>query len=169
MSAEKHERPQGVEGGVPAKPPYPHPLSVHEEFDQLFNRFMEDLGPGSWMRFWNRHQGLGVRTWAPDIDVAEREGSLIIWVDLPGMKREDIELEARDKLLTIRGSRKQPEFDRQGFHRAERCFGEFARTIRLPEDVNTGAINAAYTDGVLEVTVPYTGAQKGKPVKVSVQ
>ena len=89
--------------------------------------------------------------WAPQIEVSEREGKLLICADLPGLRKEDVKVELTDEALTIQGERQE---QREGRGYSERTYGSFYRSIPLPEGVNTDGAQARFQDGVLEVTIP---------------
>lgn len=93
--------------------------------------------------------------WSPQIEVLERDDSLLVRADLPGVKREDLEVNVENDVLTIRGQRRQEHRETEGgYRRSERSYGTFYRQIPLPDDVDPSQIEASYQDGVLEVTVP---------------
>lgn len=90
--------------------------------------------------------------WWPDIEVTEKNGELKVHADLPGMKKEDINVEFTDDALIISGERKQEtEEEREGFFHSERNYGSFYRNIPLPEGANLDKAHAVFHDGVLEV------------------
>jgi HSP20 family protein len=104
---------------------------------------------------WSAATGTGPRRWVPAVDLVESDGQLVLRADLPGMDRDDIDVEVKDGVLTISGERKYENEDRrEGFYRVERSFGRFSRSLRLPRGVDAGAVSAAFDRGVLEVTVP---------------
>lgn len=93
--------------------------------------------------------------WSPQIEVFEREGDIVVHADLPGVKREDVEVSVGEDVLTIRGERRQENRETQGgYRRTERSYGSFFRQIPLPDGVDPTEIEAAYEDGVLEVIIP---------------
>lgn len=93
--------------------------------------------------------------WSPQIEVFERGGNLVVHADLPAVRREDVQVEVDDDVLTIRGERRHEHRDTQGgYRRTERSYGTFFRQIPLPEGVDPSDIEAAYQDGVLEVIIP---------------
>jgi HSP20 family protein len=93
--------------------------------------------------------------WSPQIEVFERDGDLVVHADLPGVRREDVEVSVGDDVLTIRGERRQENRETQGgYRRTERSYGTFFRQIPLPDGVDPTEIEAAYEDGVLEVIIP---------------
>lgn len=97
----------------------------------------------------------GGLSFSPKMDVREGTDQYVISLDLPGVPRENTEIEVTDDQLVIRGTRsaeQQLEGDR--YHRVERSFGEFRRALRLPQDVHRDGISAEYADGVLTVRLP---------------
>jgi HSP20 family protein len=93
--------------------------------------------------------------WTPALEILERENNLVVRADLPGLRREDIEVDLSDDLLTISGERKKEQTEnREGFYRSERSYGRFARTLALPEGVAAEGVEATFKDGVLEVVIP---------------
>jgi HSP20 family protein len=124
----------------------------------------------AWPRFgFVRPAPLGDSKWIPDIDVFERDGKTIVRVDLPGMKREDLEVAVEQDMLVIHGHREEEkEVRREDCTYSERATGEFSRAISLPEGVLEDDIKAMYTDGVLEVVVPLPAEPAPKSKKIAV-
>lgn len=92
-------------------------------------------------------------TWAPSVDVLETEGAYLIFAELPGVRRDDIQLQVRDRRLELSG-RRQPLGENRNFLRMERSYGPFRRTFDLGAPVDTDAIAAAFEQGVLRVLIP---------------
>ena len=107
--------------------------------------------------------------WSPALDVREDKESFIIRAELPGLKREDIEVSLQDGALVISGERKFEKAE-EGVevHRQERYYGKFQRALTLPEPVAADKVKADYKDGVLTVTLPKTEEAKPKKIDVSV-
>jgi HSP20 family protein len=106
--------------------------------------------------------------WTPEIDVEETDDGFRFHVELSGVKPEDISVSVEDGILTLTGERKfYEEKEAEGFRRVERRFGAFHRAMRLPTKVDPEAIEARYTNGVLEVTVPK--AEETKPHRIEVK
>jgi HSP20 family protein len=96
-----------------------------------------------------------VAQWSPQIEVFERGGNLVVHADLPAVKRDDIEVNVDNDVLTIRGERRQESREAEGgYRRTERSYGAFFRQIPLPDGVDPNQVRATYADGVLEVVVP---------------
>ena len=104
----------------------------------------------------------------PEANVTENDRSIDVAIDLPGMKPEDVKVELHDRTLTISGERKEDQ-EEQGktFHRIERRSGSFRRLFTLPVEVDEGAVDAKFSDGVLHVTLPKT--EKAAPKKIEVK
>ena len=107
--------------------------------------------------------------WSPALDVREDKDNFIIRAELPGLKREDIEVSLQDGALVISGERKFEKAE-EGVevHRQERYYGKFQRALTLPEPVAADKVKADYKDGVLTVTLPKTEEAKPKKIDVSV-
>ena len=92
--------------------------------------------------------------WAPQIETFQRGDQFVVRADLPGMKKEDVNIELTDDSLTIEGERREErEEDREGYYRSERSYGSFCRVVALPEGAITESAKANFNNGVLEVTI----------------
>jgi HSP20 family protein len=106
--------------------------------------------------------------WTPALDVYEDKDHIVVTAELPGMRKEDIDVTLHDGSLSISGERKsEKEFKEAEVYRAERFVGRFQRTIALPVPVATDKIKAQYQDGVLTITLPK--AEEAKPKQISIQ
>lgn len=107
------------------------------------------------------------RRWVPAMDLVETEDQLVLRSDLPGLDRDDIEIEIKDNVLTVSGERKAEHEQRgEGFHRVERSFGRFARSLDLPRGVAADSIQASFDRGVLEVRIPKP--EERKPTRIEI-
>ena len=107
-------------------------------------------------------------TWIPPVDLREEESQFVIEMDLPGIKKEDIEINVENNVLTLRGERRfERESEKANFHRIERYYGKFLRTFTLPSLIQAGEIGASFKDGILEVVIPK--AEESKPKKISIK
>jgi HSP20 family protein len=110
------------------------------------------------------------RVWTPALDVEEKDGAYLVKADLPGLKKDDIHIELRDNVLTLRGERRdEHEEKKDGYHRIERTFGSFARSLRVPDGVTEKDIHAKYTDGVLELSIPAPAAKEPRAIEIKVE
>ncbi|MBW2078151.1 MAG: Hsp20/alpha crystallin family protein [Deltaproteobacteria bacterium] len=128
------------------------------EMDRLFNRFF-DLGPSD--------LGLEEGEWMPSVDVSETGKEVIVHAEIPGMDPKDIDISLSGNLLTLKGERKREEENKgESFHRIERSYGAFTRTIQLPADVNSNKVDATCKDGVLKVRMPKTKEESVRKIEV---
>jgi HSP20 family protein len=105
--------------------------------------------------------------WAPALDISERKDAYLVTVELPGIKPEDLDIIMEDGLLTIQGERQfTQESSEQQFHRVERRYGAFRRSITLPAQVQAEQIEASFEDGVLQIMVPKMEEAKPKRIQV---
>ena len=107
--------------------------------------------------------------WLPALDAHEDKESFTVQVELPGFKREDIQVSLQDGVLTISGERKEEKVSQETeVHRQERYYGQFSRALTLPTAVAADKVKAAYKDGILTVTLPKAEEAKPKHIDVSV-
>jgi len=100
-------------------------------------------------------KGPALEAWTPTVDVQRSNGDLVVTAELPGLKKEEVKVEVTDKALIIQGERKREvKEDKEGYHRYERSFGNFYRSIPLPEGAKADQAKAELLDGVLKVSVP---------------
>lgn len=107
-------------------------------------------------------------TWAPRTDVMESEQGYHLQLDLPGVKREELDIQVVNDTVTIKGERK-PSANLEAYHRLERPYGSFSRVFVLPDVVNTSGIEAKLSDGVLQLMLPRREETKPKQIQVQVQ
>jgi HSP20 family protein len=109
-------------------------------------------------------------TWTPRADIFAHNGTIVVKAELPGVKKEDIEVAIEEGDLVIRGERKAEEkVEEKDYFRLERAYGSFYRRLPLPEGVTPEQITATFTEGVLEVTVPKPIATEPEPKKIAVK
>jgi len=106
----------------------------------------------------------------PAIEIFEEKDEVVVKAEIPGMKKEDLELNVTDHYLTIKGEKKQEEeVKRKGYFYSERSYGSFLRTIDLPKEIQTEKARASFKDGVLEVRLPKTEEAKRKEQRIKVE
>src|SRR5438093_6235991 len=133
--------------------------NLREEIDRLFEAPLAE---------WARSSQL-LSGWSPALDVYEDKDNFVVKAELPGMKREEIEVSLQDGGLSISGERKSEEKYEEGeVYRAERFFGKFQRTVTLPTPVAVDKVKAQYKDGILTITLPKTEEAKPKQIDVNV-
>jgi HSP20 family protein len=108
-----------------------------------------------------------LRRWVPAMDLVETDDHIVLRADLPGLSKDDVEIEVKDGVLTVSGERKAEETHRSdGFYRVERAFGGFSRSMSLPKSVDAEGISADFDKGVLEVRIPKPEQQKPHRVEI---
>lgn len=131
----------------------------------VLERWRPSLDITPWRPFWWLSSEDG---WMPAIDVFEKDDKFVVKAELPGMKKEDIDVSVVGDMLNIKGEKKtETELKEENYYRSERSYGSFFRSIPLPSTVDADKIEANYEDGVLEVTLPKVAKVKPKKVKVS--
>lgn len=108
------------------------------------------------MPFRHMFQDLGTKgDISPSVDVFEEGNEVVVKAELPGMKRDEVDVRLSNNMLTISGEkRSEGSVERKDFIRLERAYGSFSRTVRLPEGVKAEGVKAHFVDGVLEVRIP---------------
>ena len=107
-------------------------------------------------------------SWSPNVDVEETDEAIILRADLPGLNKDDVSISTKDDELTIRGERKtESESKDRSFYRAERGYGSFSRTFKMPATIQPKHVEATYTDGVLKVAV--AKSETAKPFNIEIK
>jgi HSP20 family protein len=141
--------------------PFQDLRDAQDEMAQMSPRLAHALGL-------HVQQGSGRATaWAPALDISERKDAYLVTVELPGIELDDLEITMEDGLLTIQGERQfTSESSEQQFHRVERRYGAFRRSITLPAQVQAEQIEASFENGVLQILVPKMEEAKPKRIQV---
>ena len=130
---------------------------LRHEIDRLFEEPFSSLAPST-----SFFEG-----WSPAVDIYEDKDKYTVKAELPGMKKEDIDVSLDGDTLTISGERKEEAEKKEGEgYRSERFFGRFQRSVTLPTAVQSNKIEAAYKDGILTVNVPKSEEAKPKQIQV---
>ena len=144
--------------------PFQDLRSAQDEMAQMSPMLAHALGLHA------QQQGSGralTTAWAPALDISERKDAYLVTVELPGVEADDLQLTLEDGLLTIQGERHfAHDSSEQQFHRVERCYGAFRRSITLPDHVMADGIQATVEDGVLQVMVPKMEQATPKRIQV---
>ena len=104
--------------------------------------------------------------WAPDVDIKETDKEIRIKADLPGMKKEDIDISVDEDQLVIKGERIEEEKKDKDYVRIERSYGSFYRSFNIGVPVRSDQIKASYKEGVLELVLPKAEAKKPKKIEI---
>jgi HSP20 family protein len=127
---------------------------------QEMNSFFDDF-------FGERRSDLLEGNWLPALDVSETEKEIIVRVELPGMTQQDIDLSLHENMLLLKGEKKPaPTKSQENYHRAERSYGSFNRSLTLPANVDPNQVQATFKDGVLQITL--SKVAEVKPQKISI-
>ncbi len=106
----------------------------------------------------------------PQVDIEEREEAYALSVELPGMKKDDIQISFHDGVLKVSGEKKDSRNDENAnYHLTERRYGKFERAFRIHSDVNVDNIEAGFNDGILQITLPKAESAKPKQIEVKVK
>jgi len=136
--------------------PFREVAVVHNELSRLMNGLFEG-------------NGRATQSWVPTVDAWETEGELVYAFDLPGVPKDKISVEVEDGRLTVTAERERTEaVSKEHYHRLERRFGSFTRTVGLPQGVGEDSVTAVYKDGVLEIHVPKPEQVKPRKVEIAV-
>lgn len=107
--------------------------------------------------------------WAPRADVHENDNAFVVQLDLPGVEKDNVKVKFEDDTLVVSGERKyESNVDEKNFHRVERIYGSFTRSISIPKEVDSEKISASFKNGVLEITLPKTEEVKPKEIEIKV-
>ena len=141
--------------------PFRQLSSLREEIDRLFESPVTAL-PSGIQPF--------LSGWIPAVDMLEDRDNVVVKAELPGMRKEHINVSLHEGVLTLSGERKQEEkYEGAETYRSERFLGRFQRTLTLPAAVNSDQVTATYKDGILTVTLPKTEEAKPKHIEVNVK
>ena len=129
---------------------------AREEFESLWSRLVGEPG-----------EGIFKGRMLPSLDLSETPNTIEVRMDVPGIKAEEIDIQLANGVLTISGERKEEKEEKgKMFHRVERHYGSFSRSVTLPSTVAEDKVDAQYHDGVLTVTLQKTEEAKSKKIKV---
>jgi HSP20 family protein len=139
--------------------PFRDLVSIQDELNRLFGRTYGGAEP-------TRSGASG--SWMPALDVYETGDKLVVTVELPGIEPKNVEVSVEDSTLTISGTREfTQETDEQNYHRIERRYGAFSRSLRLPDTANAAKVDARFDKGVLTIEVPKR--EEAKPRRIEIK
>ena len=132
----------------------PEPLAA--DFDRLFSSLFDRAS-----------QGTPAQRWVPPMDLVEHDDHFLLRADLPGLTEGDVNIEFHDGSLTVSGERKAEHTQRErGYYRLERQFGQFSRTLTLPEGIEPEAVKASFANGGLEIWIPKPEQRKPRRIPI---
>jgi HSP20 family protein len=138
--------------------------TIQNEMNRLFNTFFDQPNQAA------RSNGNGAtRRWLPPMDLVETADQYVLRADLPGLSDGDVTVQLEDNVLTLSGERRIKHEDQQeGYYRLERAFGEFSRSLTLPDGVDPDGVQAHFDRGVLEISIPKPEQRKPRKVAISI-
>ena len=143
--------------------PFRDLMTIQERMNRLFDQTLSKTRTED-------EEGLTASTWSPSVDIYETADSIVLKAELPGLNRENIDIQVRDNTLTLKGERKfEREVKDENYLRIERSYGAFQRGFSLPTVIQQDKIKATFKDGVLEVSMPKAEEAKPKQVKIEVK
>ena len=152
----------------------PSPFTLMRRLAEDMDHFFSDFGFGgtslAGRGLWNPDVREDQSLWAPQIETFRRGGNLVVRADLPGMEKDNVNIEIDDDALVISGER-QDEYkdERDEYYRTERSYGSFYRVIPLPDGVDPNGSSAEFKDGVLEVTLKMLKEQEPKRKRIEIR
>lgn len=139
--------------------PMGHRFGHRSPFGDLFNNFFSGSP--------TLNDKFGESQWAPKVDIIDEEENIVVKAELPGVDKKDINVDVKDRILTIKGERSdEKEVKEDNFYRRERYRGSFQRAFTLPLDSDPAHIKAEYKDGVLTVNIPKPEEKQPKQITV---
>jgi len=161
------EKGKDLQEGV--RPETSRALSPFDEaerwFEDAFRRPLSLFGP-SWLPKL-RFSEMDVVT--PSVDIFEDANNVVVKAEIPGIKKEDIDLRLTDDVITISGEKKKEDkVEKKNYCRLERSYGSFTRSFRLPKEVQADKANAKFENGILEISIPKTEQAKNKEKKINI-
>ncbi len=133
-----------------------------EEMQKMIDKFFEE--------FPRILPTLSTETFVPAVDISETDKSYEFEVELPGMKREDIEIEVNDGILTVKGEkREEKKEEKKGYKKIERSYGKFERSFSLPQYIDEKNISAKFENGLLNVSIPKSPEAKTSSRKIEIK
>ena len=107
--------------------------------------------------------------WRPAVDIYETDNGIVLAAELPGVGKENVSVEVKDNILTLKGERTaNPDLRQENFYRRERCYGTFQRSFTLQQNIQPGLIKATFKDGVLQIEIPKPVEEQAKQITVNV-
>jgi len=134
-----------------------------KEMDNLFEKFFENS-------FLPSKEFFSEKEWFPKLDVSEGKSNITVKAEIPGVDAKDIDLSISGKTLTIKGEKKEEKEEKEkNYHRVERSYGSFYRTVELPAEVDSVNVDASYKKGVLTIELKKTKESEVKKIEVKTE
>lgn len=153
--------------------PFQFMRRMSEEMDRVFDRVFDDFGfgrrPLARRSLFSGAPSFQENVWTPRIETFQKDDKFIVRAELPGLNKDDVEVNITEDVLTIQGHRQQEQEEQQeGFYHSERSYGSFYRAIPLPEDVIPDSAEASFRNGVLEIRLqaPPNEVRRGRKLEI---
>ena len=144
---------------VPLRTPFEDVAVLQNQLNSIFNEFARPAK--------DEQNAAGSAGFVPAVDVYEDEQQVVLKLEVPGVKMEDLDIRLENQRLTVKGERRfEADEKAENFHRIERRFGSFVRSFTLPQTVDVDAVNAAYDAGVLTITLAKKAEAKPRQIKI---
>jgi HSP20 family protein len=138
-------------------------VGLARALNDMVERMQRSFGTEPW---WEGETELA-QTWAPSVDIYDKDDHIVVQAELPGIKKSDIDIRVEDNVLSVSGERtRERKVEEEGYYRTERHYGKFGRSFRLPSRVDPDNIDASFEDGVLTIQVPKAEESKAKQIRV---
>ena len=142
--------------------PFRNVAALQDRINRIFDE--------SFSRTADLNDDISMGVWKPSVDIYETDEAIILVAELPGIKKEDVSVEIKDNLLTLKGKRIEDKaVSEECYFRKERCFGTFSRAFNLQHRVQPDKIKARFKDGVLKIEIPKPEEEKPKQITVNVE
>ncbi len=136
--------------------PWQEVNSLQREMNRMFDSFFQEPNESGSMS-----------AWYPSVDIKETPDVIDVYAELPGLTKKDIKISIRDNVLNLSGEKQHEEVeDDANYHRMERIYGTFTRSFTLPAKVQVDKVNAAFSDGVLHLTLPKAEEEKPRQIQI---
>ena len=142
--------------------PFRNVAALQDRINRIFDE--------SFSRTADLDDDISMSAWKPLVDIYETDEAIILKAELPGIKKEDVSVEVKDNVLTLKGVRtEEKEIKEKNYYRKERAFGTFNRTFNLQHRIQPDKIKARFKDGVLKIEIPKPEEEKPKQITVKVE
>ena len=142
--------------------PFRNVAALQDRINRIFDE--------SFSRTADLDDDISVSAWKPTVDIYETDEAIILKAELPGIKKEDVSVEVKDNVLTLKGERaEEKEIKEKNYYRKERAFGTFSRAFNLQHRIQPDKIKARFKDGVLKIEIPKPEEEKPKQITVKVE
>ncbi len=142
--------------------PFRNVAALQDRINRIFDE--------SFSRTADLDDDISMSAWKPLVDIYETDEAIILKVELPGIKKDDVSVEVKDNVLTLKGVRtEEKEIKEKNYYRKERAFGAFSRSFNLQHRIQPDKIKARFKDGVLKIEIPKPEEEKPKQITVNVE